>query len=304
MEKPSLDDQLTILVRLGFEHLQATALYTQNSIVAKLKYLGYEVSTATLSNLLSNKTDPSRKVGPKALKKAAKGIELLMQHELDMQFSPVAAKYTPLHTPDWTPFRVPDTSKLNSPDFSIHANGRVSVEHKTAFMGSANKEVTELGVRLNAFAGYFTSQNEQAYKAHIIRLLQRGVHFKGYLMDPASEEARMYFKDRSQHLSSEQEAAFETSQVIQRLKSLCTEFEQMQLKGKFEIYTYKHIPYSLIYVVDGALPTGKMMVSPYLYGVRRANCPVLEFTKANQPVLFRKYWESMQYFIEGAQKIQ
>jgi hypothetical protein len=303
MKISNKETELTTIVKTGFDLLQSDALYGQNSIVAKLKFLGYQVSTATLSNLLAMKTDPKRKVGPKVLAVAAKGMEQLMRHELDMAFNPENSTYAPLHTPDWMPYRVPDAAKINSPDFSIHSNGRVSLEHKTAFIGGATKEVIELGLRLNAFAGYFTSQNEQAYKAHIIKMLRRGVHFKGYLIDPASEEAKLYFKDRSKQLKSEQEDLFETSNVIRRLKILCEEFDAMDLKGKFEIFKYQHIPFGFIYVVDPGLPTGKMMVSPYLYGVRRANCPVLEFTKSNQPVMFKKYMESLQCFVEGAVKI-
>lgn len=292
----------TTIVRTGLALLQRKLNYTQKQIVEKLKLLGFEVSASSISNII-DKGNTGRPVGLTAFRIASEGFKALLSKELDMGFNPVTNNFEPLGTPDWVPFQVPDKSKVARPPFLIHSYGRVQLDQKTQFIDAAQVEVIEVGVRLNSFSSYFTSQNEQAYKMHIIEMLKRGVHFKGYLIDPNSKEAQSYFTDRAKSLPAEQDSIHEIKKIIGRLKELCLEFKAMNLKGTFEIYLYQHIPVSLFYVVDGATEQGKMMVSPYLYGVRRANCPVIEFSKQHDRVLFTKYWESIQFFIQGAEKI-
>jgi hypothetical protein len=75
----------------------------------------------------------------------------------------------------------------------------------------------------------------------------------------------------------------------------------MQLKGQFDIFLYRHIPCAMYLMVDGPNPEqAKMMVSPYLYGIKRADCPVFEFTRKQQPKLFRTYQESLRLITKEA----
>lgn len=269
-------------------------------MVNKLKMLGHPVSPASLSNIKNSKT-----VGLPILNVAAKGMEALLKREMDMAFDTQTQDFYLQNTPEWSASVVPEkpVRDPDGPAFTLHGEGRVSVQEKTDFIRHAKQEVIEVGVRLNSFSSYFVSQNEGAYKMHILALLQKGVHIKGYLLDPESNEARIYFEDRALVQSFEKDSIGEIKKVVERLRALCAEFEALQLPGTFEVYLYKHIPYSLFLVVDGATEGGKMMVSHYLYGVRRANCPVLEFTRQDQPPLFRRYWESMQLFLDGAKKL-
>ncbi len=300
MQKTSKEERLKNIVCRGLDHLQDKFDYGQRNVVNKLKMLELPVSAASLSNIKNGKP-----VGLAILSQAAKGIQLLLHQELDIAFDVELQDFRRLATPGWVASVVPERTPQSPEDsgFILHGDGRVPLQQKTDFIADAQQEVIEVGVRLNSFSSYFISQNESAYKMHIISLLRKGVNIKGYLLDPDSQEARIYFDDRAQVQSFEKDAIGEIKKVVERLKSLCVEFEAMQLQGKFEIYLYKHIPYSLFFVVDGATESGKMMVSPYLYGVRRANCPVMEFTKKDQPPLFRKYWESMQLFLDGAKRL-
>lgn len=302
MTKPSKEERLKTIVRKGLEHLQDKLDYGQSTVVNKLGMLEYKVSTSSFSNIKNDKS-----VGLPTLSLAAKGIQVLMERELDMAFDADKLDYYVRRTLDWVADVIPESpeSPTESTGFKLHADGRVSLQQKTAFFAGATKEVIEVGVRLNSFASYFFSQNEKAYKEPIIDLLRRGVNVKGYLLDPESQEARIYFEDRARVQATEKDSISEIKKVIERLRTQCTEFERMQLKGKFEIYLYRHIPYNLFFVIDGGEKEGaKMMVSPYLYGVRRANCPVMEFTKKDNPPLYRSYWESMQLFIADARKLE
>ncbi len=300
MHKISKEERLRNTVCKGLEHLHDKLGYHQSNIVHKLKMLDRAVSTASLSNIKNGKS-----VGLSALTAAAKGMEALLHQELDMGFDVEKQDFVPLHTSGWITLVVPEkpAQDTGAAAFILHADGRVPLQKKTDFITDAKREVIEVGIRLNSFSHYFISQNEMAYKAHIVSALRRGVHIKGYLLDPNSSEALVYFNDRALVQSFEKESIADIKKVIDRFKGICADLEALQLPGKFEIYLYKHIPYNLFLVVDGATDFGKMMVSPYLYGIRRANCPVFEFTKKDQPLLFRKYWESMQLFLDGARKL-
>lgn len=126
---------------------------------------------------------------------------------------------------------------------------------------------------------------------------------KSYLLDPDTNEARIYFEDRAKVQTFEKDAISETKRNLERLKALCREFLGHAAAGTFEIFLYRHIPFSQILVVDSKMEGAKMMVSNYLYGIKRADCPVMEFSKKDQSQLYSKYWESFQLFADGAVKL-
>ena len=298
MNKSPKEERFTAIVCRGLEHLYDHLEYTQISVLNKLNMLGHTVSVASLSKIKTGKL-----VGLSTLSLVAKGMESILEQELDMAFDDGAQDFRLRYTPNWRPTVIPQEPEQHTAPFTLHDEGRVSVKQKTDFIADAKKEVIEVGIRLNSFSSYFISQNESAYKTHILALLRKGVAIKAYLLDPDCNEARIYFEDRSRVQSSEKESIAEIKKVVERLKVLCAEFEAMQLQGKFEIYLYRHIPYSLYLVVDGGTEDGKMMVSPYLYGVSRANCPVMEFAKKDRRPLYRRHWESVQLFMSGAHKL-
>jgi len=304
MIRPTKEERLKIVVRKGMVHLHEKLLYGQRTVVNKLGILGFSVSTASFSNI--NNVINGRPVGLQTLSTAAKGIHLLIERELDMAFDVDQLDYFPKNTPNWVAELVPEHLGASTEAVGIVLHdGRVSTQQKTAFFANAKKEVIEVGVRLNSFSSYFFSQKETAYRQPMIDLLKRGVNVKGYLLDPDSQEARIYFEDRARAQATEKDAIEDIKTVIKKLKVVCAEFEAMKLNGKFEIFLYKHIPYNLFFVVDGGEKEGaQMMVSPYLYGVKRADCPVMEITKKENAHLFRKYYESMQLFTNGATKLK
>jgi len=56
--------------------------------------------------------------------------------------------------------------------------------------------------------------------------------------------------------------------------------------------------------VDGDSPNGKVMVSHYVYGLSRANCPVVEFSKQSNPALYDRYWDSLKKLAENARQLK
>lgn len=281
----------------GIELLQVRSGYQQNTIIKKLQTLNVRITAPWLSVALKQ-----RKAGFPTLKKVTEGLENLILQEHGLKYDPSEKKFIEARPQNWQPQVVRETA---APDHQItfHPNGRVSVQEKTDFIVTATQEVIEMGIRLNSFSNYFISHSEQSYKAHIINLLQRGVHFRGYLIDPDSNEARLYFEDRAQIQSLEKDAIGGIKKAIERLNVIAADLLATPRPGKFEIYQYRHIPYAYFLAVDGALECGKMMVSPYLYGVSRANCPVMVLNKKEHTSLFIKYWESLQFMTENAKQL-
>lgn len=294
-----MEENLYNTVMLGVALLDQEYGYTQNTIVAKSTTLTYVFSSPSLSNILKRKT-----VGLPLLKTAAKGISEVVRRELGMQYDPAQKKYIALSGP-WERYIVPEKPEqpLKSTYPVLHLDGRLPVPEKTAFIKEAQKEVIEFGVRLRTFAEYFTSSNEKVYKAYIIKLLEKGVNVKCYLLDPDSNEASLYFRDRIRAMPDEKDAIEEMKKAVERLKVVIAEFEKQNYRGKFEVFKYKHIPYNLFLAVDPDTPGGKMLISHYIYGIRRAETPVMEIERQYQPDLYKKYRESLRLLMKDAIKI-
>ncbi len=75
---------------------------------------------------------------------------------------------------------------------------------------------------------------------------------------------------------------------------------KMGLIGKVEIYTYQHIPMFHAQCTDVNSSEGRMTISNYLTGIKRAQCPVIQFSKQTYPKLFETYWISIQEIIKNS----
>ena len=306
MDKPrvSKEERLRNIVKSGFAILQEEKSYKQNQIINKFKTLNIKVSSASLSNLLNNKN-----VGLDVLKKTADGIEAILQSELGYIINNGLFEKDINH--DFKPQTIKEISSTTTvfdndtllPGFTFHSDGRVSIKHKTNFIQSAQSEIIEVGIRLKTFADYFYSRNEQEFKVHIISLLKRGVKMRFYMLDPDSNEASLYFRDRSKVQEEEMDSINEMKKILSRINKIHSEFEKEQFTGTFELYLYKHVPTNHYLVIDGNRPSGKMMISHYLYGLRRSECPVMEIDKHSQSNLFKKYFKSLNLFIADAKRV-
>lgn len=295
MARTPKEKRYQAIVNAGLKLLYEQLGYLQSDVLGKLRTLRHEISSASLSNIKNDKP-----VGIGTLEMAGKGIQLLIEQELDMAYDETASNFTAKNTPGWQQVVVPEKQDHANQGIKVYAEGRATVAQKTAFFANAKQELVEVGIRLNSFSTYFISQSDSAYKQHILNLLQRGVHIKGYLLDPDCEQARIYFEDRAATLDTENRSLDKIREVMADLRHLCAQFKLMNLPGTFEIYVYQHIPYSLYLIVDGDSDDGKMMVSPYLYGIRRANCPVLEFSKKDQETMYNRYLEAYKAFTQSA----
>ncbi|MEM6699216.1 MAG: hypothetical protein AAF599_12510, partial [Bacteroidota bacterium] len=72
------------------------------------------------------------------------------------------------------------------------------------------------------------------------------------------------------------------------------------LSGKLEVSVYRHFPQGYYLVVDGEEEGAKMQFAPYLFGLPRSESPVQEIHQKEQPILFEKYWNSLNKLIGHA----
>ncbi len=290
----------TIIIK-GVELLKNRQHYDQSTIVKKMRYLGKNISEPTFSNILSGKNVKST-----TLDKVSQGIQELVLNELGLHWR--HNDYEEATKSDWTPVDIPaldvkDPSLVVRPGFSFYDSGRISIAQKTAFFSTAQKEVIEFGITLHTFSSYFINRAEWEFVSIVEGLLEKGVHFKCYLLNPESNEALLYFKDRQQFQPEEAKSIEVIREVVKQLGRIQAKFEAKNLPGTFQVFTYKHIPYNYFMAVDGHTVNGKMMVSHYIYGESRANCPVVEFSKSTDALLFKRYWSSLQKLIKDAKPI-
>jgi hypothetical protein len=285
------------IIQKGFALLKEQKDYTQVSIVRKLETLQIKCGVA-LFNKIVNKNEAAES----SLKNISKGIKEIISLELGLSFDNETQEFTQKPAKDWKEKVISDNSVKSArvKGMEFHLDGRVKVEYKTAFFADAQEEVIEIGLRLNTFTNYFTSLNPTIYKNHIVDLLKKGVNVKAYLIDPGSNEARLYFEDRARYQKQESKGTDDVKRIIERLVDVVEEINAQKYPGKFHVYTYKHFPYANFFVVDGGTANGKMIVSHYIYGVKRAEGPSWEFSKQSNNHLYAIYWESVQKYIENA----
>lgn len=182
--------------------------------------------------------------------------------------------------------------------FNLQEEGRLLIKEKVAFMQNVTSEVIELGTGLTTFSGYFTSRRPAEFKNHVIELLKRGVTFKCLALDPDSAIAEMYAKDRQ-----EENLIQDIRNSIGELQKQREEFLKRGLKGLFEIYVYNHFPYFHAVCVDPYSDKGRMTVSHYMHGMARAEAPVMQFSKSQNPLMFNKYKIAIEKLLSYSKKL-
>ncbi len=291
-------------IKKGVELLKNEKAYNQAFIIKKIKYLdpSLMVSTPSLSNMLKD-----RGAGLEALRHMASGIALLIKAEFGMVYDTSECRFVPLTDNESVKQNLAqsfaDEIITDNYHFKYHKHGRLPIGEKVKFISKAQKDIIEFGIRLKTFSQYFTSRNQHEFRIPVEKLLQRGVNMQVYLLDPASSESEMYFKDRAKAQSDERHAVEETQRAIEQLLKVKANFEANHYTGQFEIFSYQHIPYNHFLVTDGDTDAGRMLISHYIYGVNRADCPVIEFSKFAEPDLYQLYWQSLQSLISNAKKL-
>ena len=281
----------------GMELLSNLKHRSQIEVIQKLSYLGRPFSEATFSNILNNK-----RVGTRTLESVSEGMQEIIKKELGMEWQ--EGQFILIKDENLKIEIIPvDEHRTSNSGLLVHENGRMPITQKVAFFRSAQKEVIELGVTLNKFTSNLYSGGLEESRLPIEKLLEKGVDYKCYIMNPDGNKGKLYFDDRASTNSIELHYAQKIKDNIEKLKTIQSEFSVKNFKGNFEVYTYDHVPYNYFMIVDGGTPICKMLASHYLFGLRRAESPMLQFSRQDQPALYRKYWQSFSALVKNAKRI-
>ncbi len=286
-------NELSEICQQGMQVLSNEKRYPKTVVWQKLESLGFSIGKTTAHNILSGKG-----LNAQLLPTVAEGIQVLISEELGMEWQ--GGNFIRTIGADFVP-KIVGTAKQRG--FTLHADGRLPISHKVAFFKDAQHEVIEFGLTLSRFASNLSSGSKSEFRVHVEEALRRGVNFRCYLLNPVGNVPSMYFNDRANIHAEEREYMRKTEEAIAKLRSVQAEFSRMDFKGKFEVFAYEHFPYGYFMAVDGATPYCKMLVSPYLFGIKRADAPVLEFSRKNEADLYHIYWQSLTALMKNAKRI-
>jgi len=294
-------DDLQETIIIGFRLLQEKKRYQSIDILGKLETLDRKISASSFSNIINKGV-----VGIRTLQKVYEGIINIIESELCYKFEPSSKSFSYYTDESWVAqiIPLPESHEPHSTNgINFYDRGRLTIDKKVAFMKNAQHEVVEFGLRLRTFINYFNSRSQFEFAYPIKSLLSNGINFKLYLLDPNCNEALLYFNDRAKQLEEEFKSVEIIKEVISQFHKLALSLQEEDYSGKFEVFTYKHIPYNHFLIIDGNSRYGEMMVSNYLYGIKRADCPVIGISKQNNGDLFRRYYKSYKLLSEGARSI-
>lgn len=181
--------------------------------------------------------------------------------------------------------------------FKIHEEGRISPSEKTIIMAQAKQRIVKIGLAMRTLTKSFTGERPGKFREHIETLLKKKVDFEFYLIDPNWEGTKLYFSDRN-----EVEYVDDIQKSIDALKREKINFNKKGLEGKFDIYTYQNLPSMNMMCIDPDEVDSRMVVTPYLCGLRRSECPVFEFTKQSHRKWFETYWKGFDILIRERSK--
>jgi len=181
----------------------------------------------------------------------------------------------------------------------IVESGRLPIQEKVQFLREVNQEYIEIGVAMRTFVSYFTQRADNEFKTEIETLLQNGVNFKFFLLNPESKIAKEYARERH-----ENDLLANIKKSKTELIKLKNEFDKKGYSGKFEIFCYTALPYFSLTLVDKDTEDGKIMISNYLPISKRADMHVIVTNKKTNSVLFNKYVDSFDILTIKSQKVE
>ncbi|MDX2070219.1 MAG: hypothetical protein SFV55_17460 [Haliscomenobacter sp.] len=277
--------------------------FNHKTLLIKLHEVQFDIAPATLTNIkkVIIEGNPERKISlsKELLKEAAKAFILVIELNWPLKYDPATHEFIKLENTD----SEPENTSNQAHGIIIYQDGRRSTSEKIQFIKNAKKEIIEVGIRLHTFSQYFTSRRKSEFRDHIEQLLKKGVNMKCLMMDPASEMTRLYFMDRAKALPKEAKAYEQMPQILDDLKKIKEDLNQLGHPGQFKLFTYENFPYNHYMMVDPEEDNGKLLLSSYIHGIIRADCPVMEIRKNTARVTFNTYLKSLQMILEEAKEV-
>jgi class 3 adenylate cyclase len=171
----------------------------------------------------------------------------------------------------------------------VYGNGRLPTADKLRFMSYATQEVIEFGTGLITFVSYFDSLGPSEWRNPVVEMLQRGVDIRCFVLDPDSRAAQVYFELRNEGAYRDR-----ASGALDRLLDIRDELNGESGSGQVSVLLYESLPAQYALAVDLDRERSAMQFSPYLPGLRRAECPVYEASRTGEPELFGRLQVSLE----------
>lgn len=228
------------------------------------------------------------------------GVQSFLKNYDDLQISNPMSAVLKGHKGKKELFEISNKSReiknLLNISFQVNEAGRLPIDDKVSFILNARHNVIEMGIRLREFTSYFDSRNPEEFKNYILKLLGKGVNLRCFALDsewalknlPIRNEEKQYFED--------------IPETLNKLLTFGEEVSTKGLPGKVLVFTYQHEPLFHVQCTDGETPEGRMAVSNYLHGIKRSQCPIIQFSKQSESTMFQTYWESILKTIETSKQ--
>lgn len=292
------------IIQLAIDLLQSNEAIDRSIIISKLRKLDYVLSSPTFSRIVNNKFEL---LSEKKIKKVYNGFVKLLKTERCLQ---------PDDNGNWVPIEncspleiIIEEKDAPPKGIQFHTEGRLGIAQKVEFFSTAKEEMIEFGLTLNTFTSYLDNRNPNEFRNPLIELLERGVKVKCYLLDPEWNGTKIYFDDRESIRKEKISGIEKIKGALRGLKIFYSEINHQSYSKNFEVYTYRHFPNNYFLAIDkdekdeNENLIGKMMLSNYLFAEKRAYCPVLEFSRVDQPTLFIRYNDSLRRIIKDAKRV-
>lgn len=180
----------------------------------------------------------------------------------------------------------PLINSLNNP-FYVNVDDGFSFDEKIKFIQNAKNEVVEIGIDTKEIGQYLDE-----YINHIKQLLEKGVSFVFILLIPRLDVIGSDIPKTEPEILNE----------MKTIKKLSAEFAKVQTNGKFEIMLCQEIPLYHAVCVDRFGDDGTIVISNYLNGTKKEECPVLHVSKFSNPTTFNTYIKSINHIIKKSIK--
>jgi hypothetical protein len=162
-------------------------------------------------------------------------------------------------------------------------------------MNYATQEVIEFGTGLTTFVSYFDSLGPSEWRNPVVEMLQRGVDIRCFVLDPGSRAAEAYFELRGEDAYRDRASA-----VLSQLLDIRDELNDESDTGQISVSAYDSLPSQYVLAVDLEQERSAIQFSPYLPGLRRAECPVYEASRTGEPDLFGRLQASLESLMNEA----
>jgi len=300
---------------LGIKTLKANKLtrFNQKQISEQLKFIGFDVSTSTISNLVHYKKHrkKGKGMGKETLNKIVEGLKKLISLKLSMRYEESQNEF--VYQEGLGKENGSMEKEVNGVEsyplnygLTYYPYGRTEVEHKVKWMKQVKSgdTIIELGLRLHSFANFFTTKRADRYRTPVKSLLARGVNLDCLLLNPNGQFAKPYFDNRcllapdELFKDSEKKAFNQMSDIVDQLKVIQLSINNEGYEGKMSLYMYDISPEFHAFVAGDT-----MLISHYMQGVYRTDTPLLEIQKKSNEILFEKYLLSINAIRRVAVKI-